>query len=119
MMDMWLRAICAQPLVFPMHGRMMHERPRPSPALANSINCSVRALTLQLIFSVALSVISFSARIIAVGMLLNPVQVIAELMTLHGALSLSWPTYALGLMFTLVCRVGFLGVRAHGQTRTL
>lgn len=106
--DLWCRALCSQPLELPREGPMPSQRPRPERTLENHINCAVRALTLQLIFSLAMSAISFTARIVAVGMLLNPIQVVAEAVTLYGALTLSWQFYGAGLSLTIVCRLSFL-----------
>ena len=106
--DFWMRTLCCQPLTFPAEGRLPWERPHPSRPLLRRLGWSVRALTLQLIFSLALSVISFSARVVAVGMFLNPVQVIAELITLFGAYQLSFVIYLMGLGLTLACRLAFL-----------
>ena len=106
--DLWCRALCSQPLIFDAEGPLPSQRPRPSHALEGWLNCSVRSLTLQLIFSAAFSLLSFTARIVAVGMILNPIQVVAELVTLYGALTLSWTFYGAGLSLTLVCRLSFL-----------
>ena len=80
------RLVAEALLEFPEEGRLPEQRPRPSRKLNSWLNWSVRSLALQLMFSIALSFISFTARIVAVGMVLNPLQVLAEFISLVGAL---------------------------------
>ena len=108
--ELFCRALCGQRLTLPLRGRLPSQRPRPSNKLHGWIRLSIRALLIQIVWSLGYFGLSLSRRGGSglIGMLLNPVYVASAACGMHGALNLSWQTVAFSAVASFVTTVAFL-----------
>ena len=106
MTELWWAGVTGNALVLPPRGPIPSQRPIPSVNLQWWLACVLRALSFQLLWAAVFFVLSF--RRSPVGLLINPLYIIATLGGIYGATKLEWRAVAISLTALLFLICAFL-----------
>ena len=111
MLDLWCRAVCAQPLILPVgpsYNLNRSQRPNPSPRLQVHVRNGTRLFSFMLLWASAFFVISLTRRANIFGIVLNPAYMLSAVLGGYGCLTLHSGLVAISIVAELAIFCIFL-----------